>query len=92
MTKFDNKITEQLNAIALDGFADEEFGSVSENGIWTALLIGTEIKDAEHAIMFEDDQGFVWSHIYKTEKDARSDFDYNLKVYEQIFSPEASLA
>ena len=42
--------------------------------------------------MFEDDQGFVWSHIYKTEKDARSDFDYNLKVYEQIFSPEASLA
>jgi hypothetical protein len=89
MNKFENEVTEQLNEITLNGFANEEFGSVTENGLWTGLLVDTEIDNAPHAVLFEDEQGFVWSHIYKTEHEARSDFNYNFETYEEVFHPEA---
>lgn len=92
MDKFDNALTEKLHEITLNGFVDEEFGSVTENGLWTGIVLNTGITEAPHAVLFEDEQGFVWSHIYDTESEAQSDFDYNFDAYEEVFYPEAKFA
>ena len=69
MNKFVDATGEMLNEIALDGFADDECGSVTENGIWLALIL-------EHkAIIQEDNQGFFNYEIFETEQKAQQTFD-----------------
>lgn len=70
MNKFGDAMGEMLNEIAMDGFADDECGSVTENGIWLALIL-------EHrAIIQEDSQGFFSYEIFETEEEAQKTFDF----------------
>ena len=87
--KYDSKTTELLNEITLNGFADDECGSVTENGLWSALLLDTEIPRAKYAILQEDDQGFVYSQAFDTESDVTVAWDEIRTLYEQTYNPEA---
>jgi len=67
--KYIDETGEMLNEIAMDGFADQECGSVTEDGIWSALIL-------EHkAIIQEDDHGFFDYKIFNTEQESREEFD-----------------
>ena len=69
MNKFIDATGEMLNEIAMDGFADDECGSVTENGIWLGLIL-------EHkAIIQEDSQGFFDYEIFETEEETQQVFD-----------------
>ena len=87
--KYDSKTTELLNEISLNGFADDECGSVTENGLWNALLLDTDIPRAKYAILQEDDQGFVYSQAFDTESDVTVAWDEIRTLYEQTYNPEA---
>ena len=39
MNKFVDATGEMLNEIAMDGFLDDQAGSVTENGIWIGLIL-----------------------------------------------------
>ena len=57
-----------LNDIALNGFLDDQYGSVQEEGIWIGLIL-------EHkAIIQEDDQGFFDYKIFESEDEAQKKF------------------
>ena len=74
MNKFLDATGEMLNEIAMDGFLDDQAGSVTENGIWIGLIL-------EHnAIIQEDDQGFFDYEIFETEEQTQKTFD-NLAQY-----------
>ena len=73
MSKFQDKTCEALWDLSLDG-CDEECGNVADGG-WYGLLVNTKIAGAEHAILFENGQGFVEYTVYKTEERARSEFE-----------------
>ena len=63
-----DEIGAMLNDIALNGFLDDQFGSVTEEGIWIGLIL-------EHkAIIQEDDQGFFDYKIFESEDDAQKEF------------------
>lgn len=81
-------ISEKLNNVAMNGFAEEEYGSCSENGFWSALIV----QDGLFGILEEDDQGFVDYEIYDTEADARGHWDDLMSKWESIFNPEAAYA
>ena len=67
--KYKDETGYMLNEIAMDGFADQECGSVSEYGIWSALIL-------EHkAIIQEDEQGFFDYKIFNTEQESQEEFD-----------------
>ena len=69
MNKFVDATGEMLNEIAMDGFLDDQAGSVTENGIWIGLIL-------EHnAIIQEDDQGFFDYEIFETEEQTQKTFD-----------------
>ena len=66
--KFIDKTAELLNDIALNGFLDDQYGSVQEEGIWVGLIL-------EHkAIIQEDDQGFFDYKIFESVDDAQKKF------------------
>ena len=70
MNKFIDATGEMLNEIAMDGFLDDQFGSVTEDGIWLGLIL-------EHkAIIQEDEQGFFAYEIFETEKETQKAFTY----------------
>ena len=60
-------VSEKLNDVAMNGFAEDEYGSCDEDGFWVALII----TDNLYGIIQEDDQGFVDYEVHKTEKEAR---------------------
>ena len=69
MNKFIDTTGEMLNEIAMNGFADDECGSVTENGIWLGLIL-------EHkAIIEENEQGFFDYEIFETEEQTQKTFD-----------------
>ena len=69
MNKFIDTTGEMLNEIAMNGFADDECGSVTENGIWIGLIL-------EHkAIIEENEQGFFDYEIFETEEQTQKTFD-----------------
>ena len=74
MSKFSDSTCEALYDMSLDGCLDSECGSVAD-GEWYGLLVCTGIEGAEHAILFEDGQGFVDYDTYETEGAARVEFD-----------------
>jgi len=61
------EIGEKLDAIMLNGFSDEELGSVLETGHY-ALLLNTGLPCAPHAIVETDTQGFVDYNSYETKE------------------------
>ena len=69
MNKFIDTTGEMLNEIAMDGFLDDQAGSVTENGIWLGLIL-------EHkAIIEENEQGFFDYEIFETEEQTQKTFD-----------------
>jgi len=70
--KFQDQLTELLHEVSLDGGCDMEVGSVSEPPmIWHGLLLGSGVRDADFAILTEDDQGFVYSTRYDSQLGAQ---------------------
>ena len=68
MNKYIDETGEMLNDIAMDGFLDDQGGSVDELG-WFGLIL-------EHkAIISEDSQGFFDHAIFETEQIARDQFN-----------------
>ncbi len=68
MNKYIDETGEMLNDIALNGFLDDQYGSVQEEGIWVGLIL-------EHkAIIQEDDQGFFDYKIFESVDDAQKKF------------------
>ena len=68
MNKYIDETGEMLNDIALNGFLDDQYGSVQEEGIWVGLIL-------EHkAIIQEDDQGFFDYKIFEAVDDAQKKF------------------
>ena len=67
--KYIDETGEMLNRIAMEGFADEECGSVSEDGIWSALILDYK------AIIQEDEQGFFDYKIFNTEQESQEEFN-----------------
>tara|TARA_R110002020_G_scaffold463769_2_gene684006 strand:+ start:78 stop:326 length:249 start_codon:yes stop_codon:yes gene_type:complete len=66
-SKYD-AVSEKLNDVAMDGFAEEEYGSCQEEGFWSALIITDDLL----GIIIEDDRGFIVYETFKTEQDART--------------------
>jgi hypothetical protein len=56
--KFDGRLAERFYNLSLDGGADEETGSVTENGMWYGRF---NMRRAV-VILSEDSQGFVYAH------------------------------
>jgi len=70
MNKFIDETGEMLNELAMNGFLDDQFGSVTEDGIWLGLIL-------EHkAIIQEDNQGFFTYEIFDSEDDAQKAYTY----------------
>ena len=68
MNKYIDETGEMLNDIALNGFLDDQYGSVQEEGIWVGLIL-------EHnAIIQENDQGFFDYEIFESVDDAQKKF------------------
>jgi len=69
MNKYIDETGEMLNDIAMDGFLDDQCGSVTEDGIWFGLIL-------EHkAIISEDSQGFFSYEMFETEQETRDRFN-----------------
>ena len=51
-SKYD-AVSEKLNDVAMNGFAEEEYGSCQEEGFWSALII----TDNLYGILIEDSLG-----------------------------------
>ena len=68
MNKYIDETGEMLNDIALNGFLDDQYGSVQEEGIWVGLIL-------EHkAIIQEDEQGLFDYKIFESVDDAQKKF------------------
>ena len=68
MNKYIDETGEMLNDIALNGFLDDQYGSVQEEGIWVGLIL-------EHnAIIQENDQGFFDYEIFESVDEAQKKF------------------
>ena len=81
-------ISEKLNDVAMNGFAEEEYGSCQVEGFWAALII----TDSLYGIIKEDDYGFVEYWTYTTEKEARELWEAQVTEWHQFFHPEAAYA
>lgn len=60
MSKFENELTERAYAVAGDGFAERELGSVDELGWYAQVVI-----DGKTVGLVEDCSGFVYSEVYE---------------------------
>ena len=81
-------VSEKLNDVAMNGFAEEEYGSCQEESFWSALII----TDNLYGILIEDSQGFVDYCTYDTEQETRNRWDELVTGWEQTFHPEAAYA
>ena len=97
-------VSEQLNNVAMEGFAEDEYGSCQEEGFWAALIITDKtIYLGEHpdltddirpliGIIEEDSQGFVEYELHSTEKAARDRWEDHVNRWERLYHPEAAYA
>jgi hypothetical protein len=84
MGKFSDSTCEELYDMSLDGCLDGECGNAADSG-WYGLLLNTGVEDAEHAILFEDGQGFVDYETFDSEQQARVEFE---RIEEEIAEEE----
>jgi hypothetical protein len=99
-------VSEQLNNVAMEGFAEDEYGSCQEEGFWAALIITDKMiycddlgrpVDEEDVkpligILEEDSQGFVEYELHSTEKAARDRWEDHVNRWEGLYHPEAAYA
>ena len=97
-------ISEKLNDVAMNGFAEEEYGSCQVEGFWAGLIITDKmIYLGEHpdltddirpliGIIEEDSQGFVEYELHSTEKSARDKWEDLTNMWERLYHPEAAYA
>ena len=81
-------ISEKLNDVAMNGFAEEEYGSCQVEGVWAALII----TDSLYGIIKEDDYGFIEYWTYETAKETRELWEAQVTEWHQFFHPEAAYA
>ena len=81
-------ISEKLNDVAMNGFAEEEYGSCQVEGFWAALII----TDNLYGIIKEDDYGFIEYWTYETAKETRELWEAQVTEWHQFFHPEAAYA
>ena len=79
-------ISEKLNDVAMNGFAEEEYGSCQDEGFWSALIITDDL----YGIIEEDSQGFVDYEIFDTEEETRRRWEELVSNWEQHYHPEAA--
>ena len=85
--KYDD-ISERLNQVWMDGFAEEEFGTCQEEGFSAALICTDDIN----GIIKEDCDGFVDYEVHSSEISARDRWSDMMRDWEQQFHPEAAWA
>ena len=99
-------ISEKLNEVCMNGFAEEEYGSCQEEGFWSALIITDKMiycddlgrpVDEEDVkpligIIEETNQGFVDYELFPTEKAARDKWEDLTNMWERLYHPEAAYA
>ena len=92
-------VSEKLNDVAMNGFAEEEYGSCQEEGFWAGLIItdkmiycddlGRPIDEVDVkpliGIIVESDQGFVDYELFSTEKAARDNWEDNVNKWERLY-------
>ena len=81
-------ISEKLNDVAMNGFAEEEYGSCQVEGFWAALII----TDSLYGIIKQDDYGFIEYWTYETAKETRELWEAQVTEWHQFFHPEAAYA
>jgi len=81
--KYD-EISEKLNDVAMNGVAEEEYGSCQEEGFWAALIITHDL----YGIIQEDDQGFIDYETHDSEEDVRKQWEDMVNRWQGIFHPE----
>jgi hypothetical protein len=86
-SKYD-AVSEKLNDVAMNGFAEEEYGSCQEEGFWSALIITDDL----YGIIQEDDQGFVDYEVHDTEDEVRGRWSAMMSKWESAFNPETVYA
>ena len=99
-------ISIQVNQVAMDGSAEEEYGSCQEEGFWSALIItdkmiycdelGRQVDEVDVkpliGIIEETDQGFIDYELFPTEKAARDKWEDLTNMWERLYHPEAAYA
>ena len=99
-------ISIQVNQVAMDGVAEEEYGSCQEEGFWSALIItdkmiycdelGRQVDEVDVkpliGIIEETNQGFVDYELFPTEKAARDKWEDLTNMWEGLYHPEAAYA
>jgi len=97
-------ISEKLNDVAMNGFAEEEYGSCQEEGFWAGLIITDKTVSLGEwpdltddirpliGIIEENDQGFVDYELFSTEKAARDKWEDLTNMWERLYHPEAVYA
>ena len=81
-------VSEKLNDVAMNGFAEEEYGSCQEEEFWSALIITDDL----YGIIEEDSQGFITYEVHTNENDARNRWEDMVKDWQKMFHPEAAYA
>ena len=81
-------VSTKLNDVAMNGFAEEEYGSCQEEGFWAALIVA----DSLYGIILGDDQGFIDYEVHDTEDAVRGRWNDMMDKWESIFNPEAAYA
>ena len=77
-------IGEKLNEIALDGFCDDQCGSV-ETGLWSGKIN----LDCLLAIIQEDDQGFFDYMLFDSESKLDQEWDRIVEIESKLTESEA---
>ena len=88
MTSKYDAVSEKLNDVAMNGFAEEEYGSCQEEGFWSALIITDDLC----GIIEEDAHGFVEYEVHNTEKDARERWKDMVNHWQSLYHPEDAYA
>ena len=88
MAKYD-EISERLNDLWSDGYAEEEYGSCQEEGFAAALILTDPDVDGLQGIIREDAQGFIEYEVFSGIGEAQDQWREAKAEWDRIFHPEA---
>ena len=92
-------VSEKLNEVWMDGFAEEKYGSCQDEGFSAALIVSDKTVNLGEwpdltddirpliGIIEENDQGFVDYELFSTEKGARAKWESQVRLWESLYSP-----
>ena len=87
MAKYD-EISERLNDIWSDGYAEEEYGSCQEEGFAAALILTDPDVDGLQGIIREDAQGFIEYEVFAGIGEAQDRWSEATAEWDRIFHPD----